>query len=342
MRVRILAGTEVVTTTLGFGCACLFRLPSKADRRAILEAAYELGIRHFDVAPMYGLGRAEAELAPVLKRRREDITITTKFGIDPTAMARGVSRLQGPVRAVARTLPRLGEELRALGQGPSSSWVGRLLYTSAGYSAQAAGLSLARSLRALGTDYIDVFVLHDPVGHLISHAPALVAYLNHEREIGRIRCWGVAGELKDIRPVVQKLQEAVPLLELRDDIFVRCPDVTRGTAGATITFGMLGRALPVLRKFFLQFPDERHAWNMRIGHDLGDATTLPALLLREALRRNTTGPVLFSSTRLDRVRVAVENADRANAAFAPEESKAMRELALAVSSTYPQLAVPYD
>lgn len=87
MRIRILAGTEVATTTLGFGCAGLFRLPWKADRRAILEAAYELGIRHFDVAPMYGLGRAEAELAPVLKHRRGDMTITTKFGIDPTAMA---------------------------------------------------------------------------------------------------------------------------------------------------------------------------------------------------------------------------------------------------------------
>ena len=342
MRIRILAGTEVATTTLGFGCAGLFRLPWKADRRAILEAAYELGIRHFDVAPMYGLGRAEAELAPVLKHRRGDMTITTKFGIDPTAMARGVSRLQGPLRVVARALPGFGEELRALGKGPSSSWVGRLLYTSAGYSAQAARLSLTRSLRTLRTDYIDVFVLHDPVGHLLSQAPALVAYLNHERDVGHIRCWGVAGEPTDLQTVAQKLQETIPLLELRDDIFLPRPDVTRGTAGATITFGVLGRALPVLRKFFLQFPEERDAWNTRIGHDLGDTTALPMLLIREALRRNTTGSVLISSTRLDRVRVAVANADCANDASAAEESKAMRQLAFTVSSTYPQLAVPYD
>ncbi|HET9153536.1 MAG TPA: aldo/keto reductase [Solirubrobacterales bacterium] len=47
---------------LGFGCASLMRLPSRRRRQALLAEAFEQGIRHFDVARMYGLGAAEGEL----------------------------------------------------------------------------------------------------------------------------------------------------------------------------------------------------------------------------------------------------------------------------------------
>ena len=62
--VRELNRTGVVTSAIGFGCAGLFRIPHRKARKAMLDAAYDAGIRHFDTAPMYGLGLAEAELAP--------------------------------------------------------------------------------------------------------------------------------------------------------------------------------------------------------------------------------------------------------------------------------------
>ena len=68
--IRELPRTGVVTSAVGFGCAGLFRIPQRSRRREVLEAAYDVGIRHFDVAPMYGLGLAEAELGSFLKRRR--------------------------------------------------------------------------------------------------------------------------------------------------------------------------------------------------------------------------------------------------------------------------------
>ena len=96
---RELSGTGVATSAIGFGCAGLFRIPDRKTRRVTLDAAYDAGIRHFDVAPMYGLGLAETELAPFLKGRRADITVTTKFGIEPTLLAKGVARVQKPMRA---------------------------------------------------------------------------------------------------------------------------------------------------------------------------------------------------------------------------------------------------
>jgi aryl-alcohol dehydrogenase-like predicted oxidoreductase len=42
------------TTSLGFGCASLMRLPEVGDRQRLLDLAVDLGICHFDTARLYG------------------------------------------------------------------------------------------------------------------------------------------------------------------------------------------------------------------------------------------------------------------------------------------------
>lgn len=292
---------------VGFGCAGLFRLSRRAERRAVLEAAYDAGIRHFDVAPMYGLGMAESELAPLLKGRRAEITITTKFGIDMTVAGRLAGRAQGPARALLSTHPGLGEELKARGRGPRSGLVGRLLYSPEGYSVRSAERSLARSLRALQTDYIDVFALHDPVGHLTGGAPDLVHYLNRQRDIGRIRTWALTGEIRDLPDVVRELPEPAPLIQFRDDVFEPLPTGAPVLSDAWITFGGIGRVLPAIRRFLANRPDECSKWSESLAMNLQDDAVLPALLLRQALRRNPVGVALFTTTSLRRVRAAAES-----------------------------------
>ena len=69
----------------------------------MLDVAYDSGIAHFDLAPIYGLGLSEREIAPFIRGRREAITLTTKFGIDPSPLGRLAGRVQRPVRtALAR------------------------------------------------------------------------------------------------------------------------------------------------------------------------------------------------------------------------------------------------
>ena len=48
---------------------------------------------------------------------------------------------------------------------------------------------------------------HDPTGAVITEAPSLVEYLEEQRRLGRIRCWGVTGppaELPDVMRVLDK------------------------------------------------------------------------------------------------------------------------------------------
>jgi D-threo-aldose 1-dehydrogenase len=98
MRTARLGDTGIETSVLGFGCADLFREPDSARRRRLFEAAVDAGIRHFDAAPMYGLGLVEGELGRFAQGRRDRLVIATKFGITPAPAARALARAQAPIR----------------------------------------------------------------------------------------------------------------------------------------------------------------------------------------------------------------------------------------------------
>lgn len=220
---RELAGTGVKTSAIGFGCAGLFRIPERDVRRKALDAAYDAGIRHFDVAPMYGLGLAEAELAPFLRRRRGDVTVTTKLGTEPTVLSKAIGHVRKPVRSFIAKRPAVDEDLKVAGQGPRSGIVGRILYSALGYKRESAQRGLERSLRVLGTDYVDVFLLHDPTGGVITEAPSLVDYLEEQRRLGRIRSWGVTSPPTELPEVMHVLDNA-GVAQFKDDISKRVRD----------------------------------------------------------------------------------------------------------------------
>lgn len=59
----------------------LFSAMTDEEADALLSAAWESGIRHFDTAPHYGLGLSERRLGAFLRTRpREEFTVSTKVG----------------------------------------------------------------------------------------------------------------------------------------------------------------------------------------------------------------------------------------------------------------------
>ncbi|NOD64858.1 MULTISPECIES: aldo/keto reductase [unclassified Ruegeria] len=74
----------VPLTRMGFGGAPLgnlYRKVSDEDAQAALQAAYDAGIRFFDTAPQYGLGRSEQRFGQAISRfGRENIQLSTKIG----------------------------------------------------------------------------------------------------------------------------------------------------------------------------------------------------------------------------------------------------------------------
>jgi len=70
---------------IGLGCMNLSHAyghpPTQEVAESILHRAFEIGIRHFDSAALYGFGRNETLLGPILKQYREDILLVSKGGM---------------------------------------------------------------------------------------------------------------------------------------------------------------------------------------------------------------------------------------------------------------------
>jgi len=86
-------------------------VPPEREALALLEFAYELGIRYFDTAPSYGDGVSEIRLGRFLAgARHEGITVATKFGEHWNA-ATGEPYADHSFDALRRSLDRSIERL---------------------------------------------------------------------------------------------------------------------------------------------------------------------------------------------------------------------------------------
>lgn len=134
----------------------LYREVTDEDARAVIDRAWQSGVRYFDTAPHYGLGLSERRLGAALAARpRDEYVLSTKVGriLEPSPSTAGQQDDEG--FAVPATHQRRWD-----------------------FSADGVVRSLEDSLTRLGHDRVDVLYLHDPEDHLeqaIEEAlPALV------------------------------------------------------------------------------------------------------------------------------------------------------------------------
>jgi len=90
MEQRSLGKSGLKVSALGLGCMGMSEFYGPADEaesRATVEMAVDRGISFLDTADFYGAGKNEELLSDILRRRRKEIVLATKFGIvrDPAA-----------------------------------------------------------------------------------------------------------------------------------------------------------------------------------------------------------------------------------------------------------------
>ena len=126
-----------MVTALGFGGGPLGRLSAgtgEAVATATVDAAWNEGVRYFDTAPLYGIGRSERRLGGVLARRpRDEFVISTKVG-------------------------RL---FRASGDPDERQDPGAELGIVFDYSQEGAAASFEESLARLKLERVDILLIHD-------------------------------------------------------------------------------------------------------------------------------------------------------------------------------------
>lgn len=131
---------------LGFGAANvgnLYREVSDEDAWAVMEAAWDAGIRYYDTAPHYGQGFSERRLGEFLRSKpRDEFVLSTKAG-----------RLLVPNDDYHGQLDM---------EGDAEFAVPMLLKRQWDFSASGIRQSIEESLQRLELDRIDLVYLHDP------------------------------------------------------------------------------------------------------------------------------------------------------------------------------------
>src|SRR5450432_1763191 len=185
----ILGNTGVITSHLGFGCVQLTAHKDRGDAIRILEHAFASGITHFDVSRIYGFGRAEGILGEFLRGKRHQVTVATKFGIQPPTGLAGNRRVIDFAKKVRGPFPNLLRRARQRGS---------TLVQSGVFTPQNAVHSLESSLRELGTEAVDIFLLHEATLADASN-PALLEALQRQVDRGTVRSHGVASSFRHLQ-----------------------------------------------------------------------------------------------------------------------------------------------
>jgi D-threo-aldose 1-dehydrogenase len=288
---------------LGYGAANvgnLYRAMSDEDARAVLEAAWESGIRYFDTAPHYGLGLSERRLGAFLATKpRAEYVVSTKVG------------------RLLRPSPETADRLDDANQFVVPASLRRVWDFSAG----GIRASLEESLERLGLSHVDILYLHDPDEHdlaadLQAGVPALAAL----RDEGLVQAIGIGSKSTqallaaagtgalDLAMVAGRYT----LLEQADEVVAACRETGVGIVAAAIfNSGLLAKPRPGGRYEYGEVPGELLARAERIAEVCErHGVTLPEAALQFPLREPAVRSVVVGAATPEQVR---ENARRMEA-----------------------------
>ncbi|MGZ8743709.1 MAG: aldo/keto reductase [Nocardioides sp.] len=150
MRYRQLGSSGLTVSVVGLGCNAFGARIDAEQTQRVVDAAIGEGITFFDTADIYGFGSSEELLGKALGSRRDEVVVATKFGMD----MEGSNGPDWGARASRRYLRKAVEA----------------------------------SLRRLGTDYIDLYQVHQL--DLVTPLEETVEAMNELVDEGKVRYLG--------------------------------------------------------------------------------------------------------------------------------------------------------
>ena len=285
MQTISLADTNRQTTRLGFGCGSLMGATNRRDSLKLLETAYDTGIRHFDVAPMYGYGEAESCLGEFLQHHPGQITITTKYGIAPPKKSAAIKLGRSIAGPILKQLPSLKQHLAQATRNRTPSQ-DRPTFTAAHAKA-----SLDRSLLALRTSHIDLWLLHEATAADLQDA-TLLHLLEAEVKKGTIGAFGIGSGANKIPALLATRPAYCRTLQYEWSVL---DSPISDAAPFRIHHGALTKNFHAIHKSIIDKKSLCQRWSEATNTDLTHAEALAHLMLKASLLMNPTSIILFSS-----------------------------------------------
>jgi D-threo-aldose 1-dehydrogenase len=176
-----LGRTGLNVTRLGLGGASiggLFSAVSDADAQATLRRAWDLGIRLFDTAPLYGYGASERRFGAALRDEpRDSFVLSTKVG----RLVRRPEEIPPDADVDHQRFDGRDDAFYVV-DGPE-----RIVFD---YSADGVRRSIDESLLRLDLERIDIALIHDPDDHWQAALDGAYPMLARLREEGLIQAVG--------------------------------------------------------------------------------------------------------------------------------------------------------
>jgi D-threo-aldose 1-dehydrogenase len=283
-----LPGGSQLTSALGFGCLTLSAGSSRRHSIRLVHAAYDAGIRHFDVAPPYGMGTAEETLGEALRDRRQHVTVATKVGTTRPRHSSGVILL----RSLASPLRKLAPGLtRRVGATVYAGLIAR-----GNFDVSFVETSVMESLSRLKIEYIDLLLLHEVAPDQVTNE--LLNLLENLRKKGLVRTLGTGTSY----PNTMAIHEMHPhFFDVSQYSWSVLDADQEKPPGFTILHKTVRRALAPVREWLSQDTTRMRRLSDAAGIDLSAGNNLVDILLGTALANNPEGIVLVSSRQKSRV-----------------------------------------
>jgi aryl-alcohol dehydrogenase-like predicted oxidoreductase len=174
---------------IGFGCGRIGSLgnpASPAQSQRLIELALDLGITLFDTANIYGQGDSERILGRALRGKRDRAFVVTKVGQHFSAKMRLVRPFKPLLKLALRN--------KASRQAVVAQRTGNV---GKRFAASVIGPGIRASLRRLGMNDVDLFLLHSPDVEAASD-PEIWDALQLARREGLIRGYGVSADTAEV------------------------------------------------------------------------------------------------------------------------------------------------
>lgn len=294
--------------TLGYGAANvgnLFRAMTDDEAWAVLDAAWESGIRYYDTAPHYGLGLSERRLGAFLQTKpRGEYVLSTKGG------------------RLLRANPQHAGGLDTANDFHVPDGLQRVW----DFSADGIRRSLEESRERLGIERIDLLYLHDPERHDLDLALAeAFPAMEQLRAEGEVTAIGIGSMVSDALAAAVRSADLdlimvagrYTLLEqpAAVDVLPACRERGTGIVAASVfNSGLLASNEPRRdgRYEYGQLPDELWERLLRIAAVCADhGVPLPAAAIQFPLQASGVRSVVVGGSRPEQL--------RQNAAYAAQE-----------------------
>lgn len=190
-RIELVPG--ITSSILGFGCSQILGSVGNFQAREAIHTAIDCGINHFDLARSYGYGEAESFIGKEIRFKRHNLTLASKFGIRTKVYA----KLLSPLKPLIRTLLPVKRSITFAANAPTNYQSLSILHFRSRIAITEMKVSLEQSLKALRTDYLDYYMIHDPIEPVVK-IEELIALSIRLKEQGKIRAFGLSFYLDNL------------------------------------------------------------------------------------------------------------------------------------------------